>query len=909
MEESKANTSLVLQVINNYGDVVKKLKNESVNLKSLDNFFKDFTKLNESYAKSLINLLSYLPSQSSNSSLQAAIYTLNKELKSFADQCLNTVKTLQKNIIPSLDQFRSFYDKQSTKLIKTGNGIINELTEARKETMASRNEYMKSAKDLDRMQTELQEIIKKVKEGNPMVNIMDPALTNKGTQMLDLKLNTDNGFKVYKKNVERTNELMKLKYSEYYNLLDNMLQLEEGRIEISKESINKNLEAMKSLEHLYIDKINSITNVAEYVNSRNDVNMFVASMSRAGLNTLFIPIDCVEYRPGIETTFKRLPKEKMVGDVQDILKNAIMTLINGNSLGLESKAAAIEQLHKPSGKEIFAENLVSCVGHPILVNEEAFNTFGELMTCILTAFVLEKDYNSFILNSILKASKGIHTKVKGKTRYLFSALAKHGIWQEMERWKVLIRNRIEERIEETKQVVIQRRSLQGLINEGLLKKLKNSFFSLGKIFTPVGEEDAGQDMQKAISSTVTQELGQFVFYFSNLCIKFTKAQEILRYFGNEYGLNPMKIYEMELSLKASQPFLVPEADSPKERVAQKELEHKLQKLNNSVILFHIKQSISFLSNGKDLINLLILNKRYYETLKIPIFKHILFETNIEITLPNRLNIWLQIIDYKDFNCDYGELKAKLIKDPSLLPKQIEDLITVDVARSIPHNKALSHSALTSILRAYAYYNKTIEYCQGMNFIAGFLYILFQDEEKVFKFFATLIDKYHMRDLFVHDVPLLKRYFYKIDRLFYLHCPEVSEYFRNENVNSSLFTSAWFITLFTYAIQDTTEPIPPLMLLRIWDAFLLDGWKSLFKVGVFIMKEFEPRILKAKFEETLMMLGGLPRSQLMQGTEGVKRMIKFLRETKVTKRILKCFDKEYHEELQSIKETISTISNK
>ena len=40
--------------------------------------------------------------------------------------------------------------------------------------------------------------------------------------------------------------------------------------------------------------------------------------------------------------------------------------------------------------------------------------------------------------------------------------------------------------------------------------------------------------------------------------------------------------------------------------------------------------------------------------------------------------------------------------------------------------------LTNILKTYALFNKEIEYCQGMNFIAGFLLMVFKEEETAFK---------------------------------------------------------------------------------------------------------------------------------------------------------------------------------
>jgi len=40
--------------------------------------------------------------------------------------------------------------------------------------------------------------------------------------------------------------------------------------------------------------------------------------------------------------------------------------------------------------------------------------------------------------------------------------------------------------------------------------------------------------------------------------------------------------------------------------------------------------------------------------------------------------------------------------------------------------------LVSLLKTYAFYNPEIEYCQGMNFIVGFLLMIFNDEETAFK---------------------------------------------------------------------------------------------------------------------------------------------------------------------------------
>jgi len=58
---------------------------------------------------------------------------------------------------------------------------------------------------------------------------------------------------------------------------------------------------------------------------------------------------------------------------------------------------------------------------------------------------------------------------------------------------------------------------------------------------------------------------------------------------------------------------------------------------------------------------------------------------------------------------------------------------MDVQRSFTNMKHFFDPViLTNILKTYAFFNPEIEYCQGMNFVAGYLYLVFKDEEVAFK---------------------------------------------------------------------------------------------------------------------------------------------------------------------------------
>ena len=81
-------------------------------------------------------------------------------------------------------------------------------------------------------------------------------------------------------------------------------------------------------------------------------------------------------------------------------------------------------------------------------------------------------------------------------------------------------------------------------------------------------------------------------------------------------------------------------------------------------------------------------------------------------------------------------------DPKSI-KNVEEVIVLDVARSAHNMGGVDATVLTELLKTYAFYNKEIEYCQGMNFIAGFLLMVLNDEEMAFRALIQLVDRFTM----------------------------------------------------------------------------------------------------------------------------------------------------------------------
>lgn len=133
-------------------------------------------------------------------------------------------------------------------------------------------------------------------------------------------------------------------------------------------------------------------------------------------------------------------------------------------------------------------------------------------------------------------------------------------------------------------------------------------------------------------------------------------------------------------------------------------------------------------------------------------------------------------------------------------------------------EGLTHDNVRNILKAYAKMNPRLNYSQGMNFVAGFLYLTILPEEFIIKkddfkkevvqqaqdqtealafmILTRVISRFQMENLFNDEIPMLKLMFYQLDRLISIMLPDLHDHFKDESISSSLFSSSFFITVFT-----------------------------------------------------------------------------------------------------------------
>eukprot|EP00062_Callorhinchus_milii_P020596 gi/632976470/ref/XP_007904812.1/ PREDICTED: TBC1 domain family member 2A [Callorhinchus milii] len=170
-------------------------------------------------------------------------------------------------------------------------------------------------------------------------------------------------------------------------------------------------------------------------------------------------------------------------------------------------------------------------------------------------------------------------------------------------------------------------------------------------------------------------------------------------------------------------------------------------------------------------------------------------------------------------------------------KQIE----LDLLRTLTNNKHFTSLSsemvlkLRRVLLAYSWQNPDIGYCQGLNRLAA-IALLILPEEDAFWCLVAIVDcimpeDYYSKTLIGSQGD--QRVFRDLlsDKL-----PRLTAHFEQHNVDLSLITFNWFLVMFVDCLKRD-------ILLGIWDAFLYEGTKVLFRYGLAIFKYNEEEILK------------------------------------------------------------------
>ncbi|XP_035507210.1 growth hormone-regulated TBC protein 1-A-like [Scophthalmus maximus] len=176
--------------------------------------------------------------------------------------------------------------------------------------------------------------------------------------------------------------------------------------------------------------------------------------------------------------------------------------------------------------------------------------------------------------------------------------------------------------------------------------------------------------------------------------------------------------------------------------------------------------------------------------------------------------------------------------------KLKETIQMDINRTFPNNvlfKSRAESglqrALYNVLLAYGHHNKAVGYCQGMNFIAGYLIIITKDEDKSFWLMDALLGRI-LPDYYSPAMLGLKIDQEVLEELVKAKAPAVGQLMAQFPGIWTLVVSRWFICLYI-------DILPIETVLRIWDCLFYEGSKVLFRVALTLIIHHQPEILRAR----------------------------------------------------------------
>jgi hypothetical protein len=163
--------------------------------------------------------------------------------------------------------------------------------------------------------------------------------------------------------------------------------------------------------------------------------------------------------------------------------------------------------------------------------------------------------------------------------------------------------------------------------------------------------------------------------------------------------------------------------------------------------------------------------------------------------------------------------------------QCIDDIRKDVHRQFPSHEIFSENGhgqedLFRVLKAYSIFNPSDGYCQAHAPIAATL-LLHMPAEDAFWCLVCICDKY-LKDYYSPGMNALKLDGNILFGLFKRVSPASYRKMKKLNIEPVLYMTEWFLCAFT-------RTLPWNCVLRVWDMFLCEGVKVLFRVALVLMK--------------------------------------------------------------------------
>ena len=826
-----------------------------------------------------------------SSSITIAYNEFKTSSNLFLDKLKNTFDQLNTNLIEPFDKFLIELSNKNNEFLSDLSRLNSIVQQNKMNVEKSKNNYFNLSKET----SDLEQKLNKLKEND---KIKDETLRYQKDLFYKSQSNSINAELIYKKDLKKFNKCLVEGDEKYQTILDNLENEESSRLNYIitvMEDFSKIFKLSSTIEVEYGEKLKKIgknigvkrdlkiyNNALDFKNENKirfpieeflNYEIFKKSESKDKINNNlhFIQYQFGEKILGFENNksldnieFLQLINED-IKTKDTTLENNIEQLINNTKpLSNDALTYNINQIELNKNNSIlFMKYLSSYYKNNAFVeikSLENIHHLSSLLSIIINNSISIKEilYLNFILIYIAEKTVYINPENTFNKCYLSKLISKNKLFSEKEFWNELLDMKISNITDFKVKNELEKKNQTN--ETGVLFSIKN-IFGGGKIKENKKIESEivyRQLYLKKLPIYTVEILDEYILHFSNFNFDVTQSMELINEFSVKYKFDKLYVNYFLAKLN-SNTFTIQNQNMNFEndkKVNYDNLFFNTDKLQKKKIydikLKSLLYSIKYM-NIKELPNILPLNKMYNEKIKRFIYKNILLKYH-DMSVENHIKIWKILLNFNQIKkkYDYNKIKKEIDQFPNLVISK--EIIQLDVLRTYFKKDRHSNREKTSnILRAACKETPSINYCQGMNYIVAFLLSITENEEDTFYLFLSLLINTDYGSLFSDDLEKLKKFFYVFERLINIFLPELYSYFLDNNINVSYFISPWFITLFTDVYPHVSNLTEPKIILRIWDLFLFNGWNSIIKIGISIIKHFENKLLTLTFETLLRFL--------------------------------------------------------
>ena len=296
--------------------------------------------------------------------------------------------------------------------------------------------------------------------------------------------------------------------------------------------------------------------------------------------------------------------------------------------------------------------------------------------------------------------------------------------------------------------------------------------------TPPNIRSATVDIEVEKRKIIFQELNNLIKTMFNFNVSQSTIHQNIIKFSKAFNISYENVQTLLCDLGRYHQIVITDSSSYSEIMfAQSKKEEKMNKYKDCLYLIILKYVIHFLKDNIILTKILCLNQIVFKETNLSISKILYFNKSKDIQRKNLTEFWILILKANYSNLDYFQIKREIVENNEAMSNVFSTIkCDIEITYNEVKGEVISEK-LINILMTYAYTDKDVQYCQGMNFIAGLIFHVVKSEELTFRLFYQLINLKQMKLVFSDETPLLRELLYQLDKLIYLYFPDLALHFK------------------------------------------------------------------------------------------------------------------------------------